>query len=159
MKTDLKITTSGDGTKSTTTISDVNPEVSNQTLAQFATRLNALTNQTYEHSNRVITSNVDTETYPPTAQEPTLSLAQSSINSADIKSNTNLGTITTNSDGKLYVRTNSTSSIGFVPTIIILDKTLYIQPSSNQATNQTYYIGVTATENYAGKEVQFTVNA
>lgn len=63
---------STDAKKITTTISHVNGSASGATLVQFGQMLNALTDNTYEESVRVSKIHVDTETYVPAKQVPTL---------------------------------------------------------------------------------------
>lgn len=62
MKQQLKIAaTQAGGSSTTKTLSNVNPVATNAVLAQFATKLNALTTNTYTGADRIITINVDTE--------------------------------------------------------------------------------------------------
>ena len=63
---------STDDKKITTTVSYVNEGVSGATLKQFGQMLNALTDNTYEESVRVSKVHLDTETYAPAKQVPTL---------------------------------------------------------------------------------------
>lgn len=61
-KVDLKIQyTAPDGAKGTTTISNVNPQASNQDLLDFAAMLSGLTANTYQSTNKVVTTSLDSE--------------------------------------------------------------------------------------------------
>lgn len=46
----------------TTTLSNVNPETAPVKIKQFAQTLNALTTNTYNETNYIVTTNLDTET-------------------------------------------------------------------------------------------------
>ena len=60
-RTDVKLTAiTPEGTKSTTNINYANPEAQNSTLLQLATKMNALTRNTYSKSDKVDTTNLDT---------------------------------------------------------------------------------------------------
>lgn len=62
-KVDIKLysTDSGTGAKQTTTVSYVNPDVSNSVLQNFGQMLNGLTDNNYGSTDRVETTNTDTE--------------------------------------------------------------------------------------------------
>lgn len=62
-KVDLKLysTDASDGKKITTSVTYVNPNVSNNVLKTFAQQLNAFTTNTYSSTDRVETVNVDTD--------------------------------------------------------------------------------------------------
>lgn len=60
---DMKINAiSPNGQKTTTSITYINPEVSNSTLLDFSKRLNNLTNNEYESTEKIVTTQIDTET-------------------------------------------------------------------------------------------------
>ena len=84
---------STDAKKITTTISHVNGSASGATLVQFGQMLNALTDNTYEESVRVSKIHVDTETYVPAKQVPTLRVESTGSQYR--------GTITYTGDGSL----------------------------------------------------------
>lgn len=50
------------GNTTTTTINNVNPQVTSATMESFTKMLNAFTNNTYEKTDLVETTNIDTET-------------------------------------------------------------------------------------------------
>lgn len=49
------------GKTSTTTISDANPEATNEVLLAFSQKLHSLTSLTYEKTEKVVTTHLDTE--------------------------------------------------------------------------------------------------
>lgn len=55
-------TTAGGTKQTTTTISNVNPQATSATMKSFGQQLNALTTNTYQKTDLVETTNVDTET-------------------------------------------------------------------------------------------------
>lgn len=59
--TALKITATRDGSKITTTLSDVNPNATNAQLAELGNKFNAFTTNFYAYSEKITTVNVDTE--------------------------------------------------------------------------------------------------
>lgn len=60
--TDIKIiTTDQEGKRTTTTVTDVNPSASAATLVQFARNLNAFTSNVYERTEKIVTTELDTE--------------------------------------------------------------------------------------------------
>lgn len=58
------VSESTQGKKRTTTISHVNPTATPATLVEFSQRLNLLTLNTYEQTDLVVKTNLDTETPP-----------------------------------------------------------------------------------------------
>lgn len=76
-KTELKLKSkrSTTGQNITTTIGYVNPDADSVTLKTFGQKLNAMTTNIYEETDRVQTINVDTEQVPGQGKEnPTLGL-------------------------------------------------------------------------------------
>ena len=162
------ITTDG-GSK---TIENINPAATNAQLATFATKLNALTTNTYQKTDRVTTVNVDTEPGGGTKPAPTLTLSRSSRTLGDVVSDIgadgtcNLANVTTNSDGHLYARNPTIGAMAnqFAPYIALKEgkNTFRVTNMSNAtsiSTTQTLIVGVTETATYAGKEVEFTITA
>lgn len=164
---DLKISSTGGGKTNTTTISNVNPEVTNADLAQFGTMLIALTSNLYNKSDRVITVNVDTEPGGGTKPTPTLSMSVTSVSAAALDSTTYYDAgfeITTNSDGEI-----ATSLSGFnsatgmtIPTVAVFNKKLYIHKAvfTNQTATGTIHVTVLPSANYGiSNTIDFTVTA
>ena len=57
----LKLLAQYGGKTITTTISDVNPQASDTVLKTFAQKLNSLTNNSYQQTQKVTTNYLDTE--------------------------------------------------------------------------------------------------
>lgn len=72
------------GNTTTTTINNVNQQVTSATMENFTKMLNAFTNNTYEKTDLVETTNVDTETVK-TFPQPTINSTIGTINSDRIK--------------------------------------------------------------------------
>lgn len=152
----LKVTGTKGGANVTSTISDINPEATNAQLAQLGTKFNALTTNLYKESNRITTVNVDTEPGGGTKPTPTLTLSQTSIAASQFTTGTptTLCTVTTNSDGNLYVRQTAPLYLTQANQTIIGTT---VTGASVQA--QTVYIGVTETDSFKGFEVAFEITA
>lgn len=164
MRQQLKISTTAGGSNSTKTINNVNPAATNAQLATFATKLNALTTNTYQKSDRVTTVNVDTEPGGGAKPTPTLTLSQASIAITDVSAIsaspaiTPRVTITTNSDGTPYIRYASTgSSSDAFYYVVMFGNEFTPLKGANANTAQKIYIGVTETDSYQGAEVEFNI--
>lgn len=70
-------TTAGGGKEVTTTIGYVNPEASGETMKSFAQQLNAFTTNSYQRTDLIETTNLDTETVKLI---PTLTLGTPTVN-------------------------------------------------------------------------------
>lgn len=107
-KTDLKLSsTSAGGDPITTTISDVNPAASNLTLKTFAQKLNMLTTNTYEETNKVTTVNIDSEPEPE-PEKPQATLKLTTYSGDDVQD-----TLTAGSQFKYVINTNTTATVYF----------------------------------------------
>jgi hypothetical protein len=85
----------------TTTLSNVNPETAPVKIKQFAQTLNALTTNTYNETNYIVTTNLDTETPPvDTRQTPTFEFG-TTIRIPSSADSTMPTSYTTNSDGTI----------------------------------------------------------
>lgn len=74
-------TTAGGTKTTTTTISNVNPAIeSSTTLRNFGQMLNAFTTNTYQKTDLVETTNVDTEDIGPAKRVPTLNITSTTVN-------------------------------------------------------------------------------
>lgn len=144
----------------TTTLSNVNPETASVKIKQFAQTLNALTTNTYNETNYIVTTNLDTE--GDTRTIPTLSL--SNVPSlADINNNSGYAksvlTITYNGDGTTYVyRKNGCEKVSFSMysnTEIVIKKNS--ESSSIVATGGKFILASTGTDNYQPVEVEYTL--
>lgn len=159
-KYDLKLKTLDAGTQKarTLTLTNVNPEASSNTLKQFTRMLNNLTTNTYDETNLVVTTNLDTETPPIDTR-----LASSMTQQGDFPLNTinGVGNVVMRlsyvGDGDPYIRvTPLDKTAGNTPLISIQkDSTSgeYIIRTSTVAESQTYegikfVYGLTGTDNY-----------
>lgn len=140
MNTSVNIITSDIANKkSTKAISNINPEVSNDNLKQAAQLFTAISTNTYQDANRIITMSVDEEYNPPVTKiEPTLTLDK------------NYGTITYNGDGQLFALLNANYQY------ILNDNNLTVRNSEGTITS-SYSITIYASEgtNYAAKTFTF----
>lgn len=85
-------TTDGGTKTTTTTISNVNPQATSATMKSFAQKLNAFTTNTYQKTDLVETTNVDTETvklFPQPTINSTIGTISSGMIQVDIKTNSN----------------------------------------------------------------------
>ena len=159
-KTDLKLSsTSAGGDKITTTISDVNPTASNLTLKTFAQKLNMLTTNTYEETNKVTTVNVDSTADKPT---PTLKLMTGESGGSEATTITANGDTyyhtSYDGDGEIYVKVKGTQTSGSV---------FYGYSGTVQTMHRTYSFTANAgvvyefhaveTDNYKAVTVEYTV--
>ena len=154
------ITTDG-GSK---TIENINPAARNATLAQFGEKIADLTTNTYQKTDRITKVNCDTEPGGGTKPTPTLTLSQSSIALADVSAISATPainpviTITTNSDGNIYIRYTSTGSTNSTLYYVLMEGTQFTPlKGANANTAQTIYVGVTETDSFAGAEVEFNI--
>lgn len=162
------ITTDG-GSK---TIENINPAARHATLAQFGEKIADLTTNTYQKTDRITKVNCDTEPGGGAKQTPTLTLSRSSWPLADVTGDIaangtcNLANVVTNSDGHLYARNPTIGAMAnqFAPYIALKEgrNTFRVTNMSNEtsiSTTQTLIVGVTETDSYTGKEVEFTITA
>mgnify|MGYP003390550219 CR=1 FL=1 len=83
-------TTDGGTKTTTTTISNVNPQATSATMKSFGQMLNAFTTNTYQKTDLVETTNVDTETvklFPQPTINSTIGTISSGMTQVDIKTN------------------------------------------------------------------------
>lgn len=147
-------TTYGGTKTTTTTISNVNPAIeSSTTLKNFGQMLNAFTTNTYQKTDLVETTNVDTEDIGPAKRVPTLNITSSTINVSD----TTWKGITFECDsdavssGNIFGRTNTFRMGGteYAPKGITYNQTrneLEIQANSTGSTGATIVIHVACAE-------------
>lgn len=120
-KVDLKLysTAAREGTKQTTTVQYVNPNVSNAVLKEFAQKLNSFTTNTYSEADRIETINVDTD--------------------SSRKQFRNI-TVTNVSPGSTATITfNTISGESYTPIVFFWTSsgTTYIQPTASQSADPT----------------------
>ena len=151
MSEKIIITTDG-GSK---TIENINPAVNNSVLATFGTKLNAMTTNTYQKTDRITTVNCDTEPGGGTKATPTLTFSQNitlnNIAGMDAANGTSV-TVTRSGDGQLYIRPGTATGYWYQ----VYDGGFYLRKESS-ATVGTMYVGLSETENYQGVEVQMNI--
>ena len=159
------------------TIENINPAATNATLASFGEKIAAFTNGQYLKTDRVSKINCDTEHgggIKPAKLEPTLTLAETAITKTELAAKITtessaliryalLTSFTKTGDGQLYIRTAENPFYGAVPFFSSDHELSVMVPNKDYPTGlpntQTFYIGVTETDNFAGKEVAFTITA
>lgn len=162
-KMQLKMTS--EGKTLTRTLSNTNQSVDNDVLAQFGSRLAALTSNTYGSTDRITTVNCDTEEGGAVLPTPTISLATTSMSAATIDSETFTDggiVITTNSDGEIALSFSGFSSVSTSPTACVHDGKLYLHKAAFAGRTSTGVIHVTAlpSENFGiSNTVNFTITA
>lgn len=141
----------------TTTLSNVNPDTAPVKIKQFAQTLNALTTNTYNETNYIVTTNLDTETPPvDTRQTPTLEL-QNPPTLAQVQSGV-FPTVTYNGDGAIYIRRKSgclnvaLMVMNYENLSVGLSKYLNLEP-----TGGVYVVGAEGTQNFKPIEVEYTL--
>lgn len=158
------VANSSENKKVTTTLSNVNPEAAPVKIKQFAQMLNALTTNTYNETNYIVTTNLDTETPPiDTRQTPTLAipnpptLAQVQTGQTDAIQNL---LITYDGDGAVYLkRISGCALMNFTVFYNNVTNEVYLSFNGGQAatTGGTYVLGATGGTNYKPIEVEYTL--
>lgn len=170
MKEQIKLYATKSGKAVSKTINNVNPDASNMTLAEFGTKLNDLTSNTYERTDRVTTINCDSEPGGGAKPTPTITLNPATKTAAEAQSAmaTNglaqLASVTSNSTGRLYsyqkVKTDGNNNT-ILTTIDVGNKLQMFNNSkgvnmSPALAGQSIVVGVEETDEYAAGEVEFT---
>ena len=164
MRQQLKISTTAGGSNSTKTINNVNPAATNAQLATFATKLNALTTNTYQKSDRVTTVNVDTEPGGGVKPTPTITLSFTSVDKSELPA---VGQtpkdldVTTNSNGTIYFRYADGTRWNYQPVIFRKSATTfgmnYGDITGHLEPSQVVYFCVAETESWAAAQAELTV--
>lgn len=173
---DLKlIATSQEGKKITTTLAHANPTATGETLITFAQRLNALTTNTYDETDLVTTTVLDTEDPPIEKTEPTLTITKVGEGGYDISHvwlQELLGgcpprfrKITYNGDGQLYAYTDmpnlavgiNTTKEGYPYVVANFGWYDNSEKPASFPTGKKVYVGATEGENYSAKIVSFDI--
>jgi len=160
------VANSSENKKVTTTLSNVNPETAPIKIKQFAQTLNALTTNTYNETNYIVTTNLDTET-PPVDTRPTPTISIENVPTLEqLKSGSvsSMAMITYSGDGVTYVRRNSGCNAVYFgmsgapyqgQQAVVINKLSTAQASD--VTGGTYVVGATGTDNYKPVEVEYTL--
>ena len=171
MGIDLKITSTYAGKSVSSTVSDISPAATNAELAQLGRKVIGFSDGTYEKGQRIETINVDTTPGGGVKPEPTLTLDKNSVALSELALSNNpvssaMIKVTTNSDGYVYFRPAEYKAFNQAVAAAVNNeggKSVELfkieQGSVGTTVAQTAYIGVTATDNYASKEVAFTITA
>lgn len=121
-KTEIKLIAKDQEDKTvSTTISDVNPDAQSSTLKAFAQRLNMLTTNTYERTDKVVTTDVDTATDKKT-QLITLQYSttgNTDANMVDIPANGEIPSTAINSSSRLAFRLVMPTDEDALPSLIV----------------------------------------
>lgn len=145
----------------TTTLSNVNPETAPVKIKQFAQTLNALTTNTYNETNYIVTTNLDTETPPvDTRQTPTLELPNPPTLAQIQTSGVQNLLVTYNGDGAVYLkRISGCSLMNFTVFYNHVTNETYLSfdGGQSQTTGGKYVLGATGGENYKPIEVEYTL--
>lgn len=137
----------------TTTLSNVNPETAPAKIRQFAQTLNALTTNTYNETNYIVTTNLDTETPSDTRQTPTLAL---SVTPSIAQIPQGLApTVNYDGDGQIYFYRKS----GLQNLIIEFsyNNNLMTFKQTQTPTPGVFVVGAKGTDNYKPIEVEYTM--
>lgn len=167
-KVNLQIKTTDVNDKNqTTTISYANPNASDQVLKTFAQKIVALSTDMYRGTDKVETTNLDTESSKSVA---TITLSSTSITTAALKTTLSSGAFahsvafTYSGDGTVYAYRKNTSPSNFISCFttdssgtlsLILTNALSSQDSSYAACEIVVFAPETA--NYKAAQATFTV--
>lgn len=174
-KTDIKLySTEPSGKATTATISDVNPDATNDELKTLGQMLNSFTRNRYDKTNRINTIQCDTEPGGG-SQTATITLATPSATLADVKTAFKTGertyrisNITYDGDGQLYAYALTGHYVGVslaffdssTNTYTIPLYTSSIDPLVEEMTAPTIIkIRADATDTYKAAEATFTITA
>lgn len=140
MQTTINITSINSAEKkSTKSLTNINPNLSNTQLKQAAQLFTAISDETYKSADRIDRIDIE-ENYPGTKTEPTLSVSED-------------GTITYNGDGQLGINLNN-NLFGII-------QNNEISAKDNDGFAQNSFSGIIlASEgtNYSAKSISFTVS-
>ena len=170
-KENITITSNYDGVTVQKTVSNINPTATNAQLAQFGEMIADLTTGQYVKTDRVRKFNCDTEPGGGVKSEPTLTLSTTTATKSQIVEGVTV-VISTNSSGLFYVKADPTKNDiveygtnGMLTYFFCIDTNTNEKQIRFKAVNpetlaaQTVYIGVGETNDFAAKEVAFTVTA
>lgn len=165
-RTDLKIITASGNRKYTSTLTDVNPNATNAQLANLGSMFSRFTHCFYQQTNKVTTVHCDVERgkVEPTLElnftVPTLATIQATTGQYYRDTTHESTGITTNSDGKLYARPAQDVAAPslIVPGVLLRNNLQILRLAApidgwTGTDAQTFYIGVTETDTYFGKEI------
>lgn len=163
-RTNLKLyATDALGNANTTTINYANPDAENADYLEFAQMLNQFTTNTYGKTEKIVTTELDTE---PEKQTPTLTTNKANFPLTEFTTQGSYkiaGTaskLTYDGDGTLTF-TNLTSINQFVIGAYYENGNIYIQPmfysTRTPTTSFTFEVGFTETDNFKAASITMTV--
>ena len=163
-RTNLKLYgTDALGNTTTTTINYANPEAENADCLEFTQMLNQFTTNTYEKTEKVVTTELDTE---PEKQTPTLTTNKANFPLSEFttqgsyKIASTSSTLTYNGDGTLTFP-NLTSINQFTIGAYYENGNIRIMPmfysTRTPTTSFTFEVGFTETKNFKAASITMTV--
>lgn len=173
--TSLQLISSDPNAKtSTLSITNVEPTSTSAQAVQFTQKLNALTKNSYERTNRIDKINCDTEPVPGGVKPtPTLTLSHYTATVTDLVAASSIlnsprkVVVTTNSDGEIYVANNNFvdtddygASAGLNVTYLTKNNERFVGLTATATTQAcTLTIGTLETDNFAASAATFTITA
>jgi len=166
-KVNLQIKTTDVNDKNqTTTISYANPNASDQVLKTFAQKIVALSTDMYRETNKIETTNLDTESSKTTA---TITLSSTSITKAALKTalsskQPHTVSFTYSGDGVVYAYAKSNDISNFTaPNVSLSEGTWTLNLFNGVASNPNCYVAceivlfAPETANYKAATATFTI--
>lgn len=130
----------------TTSISNINPEATAETILEFTNKLNALTNNTYDTTDYIVTTNLDTD--EDTRTTTTFSMTSENTFLTGLSSSGKSTEFTTNSDGVISIAVNGNCGVKVgIITVSGIPK-IDGSPQGNTSTAGTLTVRITGTETY-----------
>ena len=169
-RTNLKLyATDALGTATTTTINYANPDAKNADYLEFARMLNQFTINTYDKTEKIVTTELDTETEK---QTPTFTVSKANIVSSDFTTQgSNFKCLNLPTTGGIQLNYNGDGNF-YVKDLLDLPSEVQIAfHNKNRSTsycqiwyytgatpsNFSFTIGTTETQNYESAEITITV--
>jgi len=167
--------TNNQGRTVTTSITNVNPEATSETILSFTQMLNSLTVNTYDSTDYIVTTNLDTEEPDIGKTEPTLTLTQpgegrNGLTAAFLANaetgDRRYGAVTYNGDGTLHAYTdvvgaavgitnqNGTQTQG---TYVVLAPGWHLNELKPSSFSGKIYVAATAGDTYAAKTIELNI--
>lgn len=126
-------------------ITNINPQVSNQNLKTAAQLFTAISDTTFKSADRIVKMNVDEEYAPPPTEEPILELGEFNYDGYRYKA-----TVTYNGDGQLSANVDTVGGA----LCRYSNNEVTVQVTSGSSFSGTLY--ATAGTSYAAKSIEFS---
>lgn len=166
--------TNNQGRTVTTSITNVNPEATAETILSFTQMLNSLTVNTYDSTDYIVTTNLDTEEPDIGKIEPTLTLAQgegrNGLTAAFLTNaaagDRRYGAVTYNGDGTLHAYTDVVgAAVGIMNqdgtqtpgTYVVLAPGWSLAELKPSSFSGKIYVAATAGDTYAAKTIELNI--